>query len=102
MEQQLQSDTLFLMSNLEGFGIFIHIFVGNRHLGSVKVLFQVIQFPHQRIVFFCCRLICFLQGFLFGIQRIVIAAQLFHIEVSGVDSEAQVVHIGWEKVSELS
>ena len=75
------------MSNLEGFGIFIHIFVGNRRLGSVKVLVQVIQFPHQSVMFFCGRSVCFLQGFLFGIQRIVIVAQLFHIEVSGVDPE---------------
>ena len=49
---ELLNDTLFLMSNLEGFGIFIHIFVGNRHFGRGKVLVQIIQFPHKRILFF--------------------------------------------------
>ncbi len=54
----------------------------------VKVLIQIVQLPGEGGNVLFGRLADFPQVFLFGIERIVIAAELFNIKVSGVNAEA--------------
>ena len=78
------------MSNLERLSAFIGLPVGGflLHRSPVKVLIQVVQLPGEGGSVFFGRLAGFPQGFLFGIKRIVIVAELFDIKVSGVNAEA--------------
>ena len=58
---ELLNDTLFLMSNLEGLGIFVNLFVGSLLFWiTVKILVEVIQFPLQVSGFSLGRFIGFL------------------------------------------
>lgn len=58
---ELLNDTLFLMSNLEGLGIFVNLFVGSLLFWiTVKILVEVIQFPVQVSGFSLGRFIGFL------------------------------------------
>lgn len=57
----LLNDTLFFMSNLEGLGIFVNLFVGNLLFRiTVKILVKVIQFLLQVSGFSLGRFIGFL------------------------------------------
>ena len=58
---ELLNDTLFLMSNLEGLGIFVNLFVGSLLFWiTVKILVEVIQFPVKVSGFSLGRFIGFL------------------------------------------
>lgn len=78
------------MSNLESVLAFIGLSVGGFLLRRipVEVLIQVVQLPGEGGSVLFGRLAGFPQGFLFGIERIVIVAELFNIKVSGVNAEA--------------
>ena len=78
------------MSNLERLSVFIGLPVGGFLLRRipVKVLIQVVQLPGEGGSVLFGRLAGFPQGFFFGIERIVVAAELFNIKVSGVNAEA--------------
>lgn len=77
------------MSNLEGMSVFVWFFVSSRLFGdSVKILVQVIQFPVKVRDFLPGRLAGLLQGRFFLAERIVVAAELFNVEVFWIDTEA--------------